>query len=67
LTDLAGYRVAYGQASDNLSQSISLNNPGLSSATISNLVTGQWFFAVYSVNSQGVESDPSNVASKTVQ
>jgi hypothetical protein len=67
LTDLAGYRVAYGRASDNLDQSAELTNPSVTSYTIENLTSGQWFFAVYAVNSDGLESDISNIASKTIQ
>jgi hypothetical protein len=33
---------------------------------VNNLASGQWFFAVYAVNSNGGESDISNVASKTI-
>ncbi len=66
LTDLAGYRVAYGNSSTNLGQSQSLDNPGLSSYTVNNLAAGTWYFAVYAVNSSGIESGISNVASKTI-
>jgi hypothetical protein len=66
LTDLAGYRVAYGTASNLLNQSAAVNNAGATSHTVTNLTSGQWFFAVYSVNSAGVESDISNIASKTI-
>ncbi len=66
LTDLAGYRVVYGRTSNSLEQSASLNNAGLTSYTVNNLTSGRWFFAVYAVNSQGVESDISNIASKTI-
>jgi len=67
LTNLSGFRVAYGQSSTNLSQSASVTNASISTYTINNLTAGQWFFAVYAVNSSGVESDVSNVASKTIQ
>ena len=66
LTDLAGYRIAYGRSSSVLDQVVSLSNPGLSTYTVNNLASGQWFFAVYAVNSQGIESDISNVGSKTI-
>ena len=67
LTDLTGYRVVYGRGSNELSESASINNAGLSTYTINNLSTGAWFFAVYAINSAGVESDISNVATKTIQ
>jgi hypothetical protein len=33
---------------------------------VENLSSGTWFFAVSAVNSQGVASNASNVASKTI-
>jgi hypothetical protein len=67
LTDLAGYRLAYGRSSTSLDQSVSLNNAGLTSHTIDNLTGGAWFFAVYAVNASGIESGISNIATKTIQ
>ena len=66
LTDLAGFRVLYGQSSSDLDQSVVIDNPGLTSYTVGNLAAGQWFFAVRAVNSVGMESDSSNVGSKTI-
>lgn len=66
LLDLKGYRIAYGRAADDLAQAVDLDNPGLTIYTINNLTSGQWFFAVYAVNQAGVQSDISNVASKTI-
>lgn len=66
LTNLAGYRISYGQSAKNLSQVISLMNPGLTSAVIESLASGTWYFAVKAVNAAGVESDFSAVASKAV-
>ena len=66
LTDLAGYRIAYGRSSTVLDQSASITNASISTYQLTNLATGQWFFAVYAVNSSGVESDVSNVATKTI-
>jgi hypothetical protein len=66
LTDLAGYRIAYGRSADDLDQSVVVNNPGLVSYTIDNLSVGRWYFAVYALNQAGVESDVSNVADKSI-
>jgi hypothetical protein len=66
LTDLSGYRIAYGNTSSNLDQSVSVTNAGLTTYTVNNLTSGQWYFAVFAVNSQGTESGISNVASKSV-
>ena len=67
LTNLTGFRVAYGQSSTNLDQSATVSNPSISTYTINSLTSGTWYFAVYAVNSSGLESDVSNVATKTIQ
>ena len=67
ITNLAGYRIGYGTSVNNLSKTISLMNPGLTSAVIESLTAGTWYFAVRAVNSAGVESDYSQVASKTLK
>ncbi len=66
LTNLAGFRIAYGRSADDLDQSANVTNPGLTTYTVNNLASGQWFFAVHAVNAAGVESDISNVATKTI-
>jgi hypothetical protein len=49
-----------------LSRSVSLTNASLSTYVIDNLTPGTWYFAVAAVNSQGVSSALSSVASKTI-
>ena len=66
LTNLAGYRVTYGQSASALSEQVELTNPGLSSYMVSGLGSGTWYFAVKSFTAAGVESDLSNLASKTI-
>jgi Putative Ig domain len=66
LTDLAGYRVYYGTASNNLAQNIQITNVGTASYTLSNLTSGNWYFGVSAYDSGGRESALSNVASKTI-
>lgn len=65
-TDLTGYRVAYGRAADTLDQSSVVSSTSATQATISNLTSGTWYFAVVAVNSQGVESALSNIASRSI-
>jgi hypothetical protein len=67
LTDLSGYRIAYGRSSTSLDQSATVSNSSLTTYTIESLSAGQWFFAVYAVNAAGIESETSNVATKTIQ
>lgn len=67
LTDLAGYTVHYGTSASNLSNSVTVNSPSTTTYTITSLVTGRtYYFAIASVNSSGVSSDLSGVASKTI-
>jgi len=66
LTNLAGYRVRWGPAPGNYTNTVTLNNPGLASYVVTNLVPGTHYFVVTAVNSSGVESRLSNVASKTM-
>lgn len=66
LTDLAGYNVYYGTAPGSYGTPIYLNNPGLSSYTVNNLSSNTYYFVVTAVNSMGVESNFSNMATKTI-
>jgi len=66
LTNLSGYEVRYGRDAEALDQSISLDNPSLSSYLVENLSEGTWYFAVMAVNAQGATSALSNLASKTI-
>jgi hypothetical protein len=66
LTNLGGYRIYYGTSSNNLTQVLDLPNPGISSGVVENLAAGTWYFAVTSYNSSNVESERSNVTSKTI-
>jgi hypothetical protein len=66
LTNLSGYRLAYGQSQGALSQSISIANPGVTTYTVNNLSNGTWYFALYAVAASGNESVASNIANKTV-
>jgi hypothetical protein len=66
LTDLAGYRIYYGRNRDNLTQTVVLNNPGLTRYVLENLTPARWYFSMTSVNDDGVESARSQVASKTI-
>ena len=49
-----------------LDQKVSLTNPGLTTVVIENLVEGMWYFTLASVNSSGVESQPTGYVSKTI-
>ena len=66
LTDLAGYKVYWGTSLGEYPNSVTLKNPGLASYVVESLTPATWYFAITAFNRGGVESGPSNVASKTV-
>jgi len=66
LVDLAGYRVVYGTSSTSLTQQVDLANAGLTSYQVQNLNSGTYYFALKAYNTTGIESDLSNIASKTI-
>lgn len=66
LTDLDGFYVSYGRASNQLDQRVDVTNQGLTTATVSNLASGTWYFAVSAYTTAGVTSEISNVATKTI-
>jgi hypothetical protein len=66
LNNLSGYQVLYGRSAEELSSSVSINNPSVSRYVIENLSSGTWYFAVVAVNGQGTWSPLSNIATKTV-
>jgi hypothetical protein len=63
LTDLAGYKVYYGQEAYNLDQVLDLRSAAISSAEVQGLERGVWYFAIASYNAAGVESAKSGVVS----
>ncbi len=67
LTNLAGYRIHYGTSASVLSQTIQVNNAGLTRYVIENLAPGTYYFSVKAYSSTGTESGSSNIVSKTVQ
>ena len=66
LTNLSGYVVVYGTSPGELSQSVPINNPSIASFVVENLPSGTWYFAVQAVNTNGVRSPNSTIASKTI-
>jgi hypothetical protein len=63
-TDLGGYRVHYGTASQSYTSHVDVGN--LTSITLSTLNSGTYYFAVTAYNSGGDESDYSNEVSATI-
>jgi hypothetical protein len=67
LTNLAGYRIAYGTSPNALTQTVQVSNVGITRYTIDNLSPGTYYFAVRAYTSTGTESGNSNVQTKVVQ
>lgn len=67
LTNLAGYRLLYGQSASALSQIVQINDPKATSYTIGSLAPALWYFSVKAFNAVNAESALSNTASKQVQ
>lgn len=59
LTDLAGFRIYYGTAREDLDTVIDLTNPGLSRYVVENLTAGTWYFAMTAYDQAGLQSSPS--------
>ena len=66
LTNLAGFRIYYGNSSGDLRYVISVNDPGARSTIVQDLTSGTWYFAATAIDAAGIESARSNVASKTI-
>lgn len=65
LTTLAGFRAYYGQTMT-LNQMVQISGALATSYTFPSLAAGNWNFAMTAYNAANEESDPSNVATKTV-
>jgi hypothetical protein len=66
LTNLAGYKVYWGPAEGDYTNSVAITNAGLSSFVVDQLTPARWYFALTAVNAVGAESSHSNIASKQV-
>jgi Putative Ig domain len=66
LTNLAGYWINYGTSADKLSEKVQVDNPGIVTYVVSNLSAGTWYFSITAYSAANVQSEPSSVASYTV-
>ena len=65
LTNLAGYRVFWGQAAGQLTETAQVNDPAATSYTVTNLSPATWYFGIRAFTTQGAESAMSDIVSKT--
>lgn len=66
LTDLAGFRIYYGDEREDLDVVIDLDNPGLSRYVVENLTAGTWYFSMTAYDGGGLQSSPSPTVSATL-
>ena len=66
LTDLAGYRIYWGTTPGSYPNSVSIDNPGLTTYVVDGLVAGTYEFVATTYNTAGVESAFSNPATTVV-
>jgi hypothetical protein len=65
LTDLAGFRVYYGQTRGAWERTLDV--PAVvASIELEGLATGAWYFVVTSYNAAGIESVPTGVVGTTI-
>jgi hypothetical protein len=67
LVNLAGYHLYYGTSAANLSQTVQITNPSITTYMVGNLAPGTWYFAMVDYASTGEVSGYSNMGSKTIQ
>ncbi len=66
LTDLVAYKIYVGTSPGSYSQEIRIDNPSISTFVVDNLVPDTYYFTATAVNSRGMESEFSNMATKVV-
>ena len=66
LTNLAGYRLLYGQTSGGYTEEIRIENPGVTSFVVDNLNSGEWYFAMTAFDADGMESALSEETTRTI-
>ena len=66
LRDLAGYRVKYGSAAGSYPNTVTLNNPGITSYNVQNLAPGRWYFVIAAFDSSGFSSANSSPVSTLI-
>jgi hypothetical protein len=66
LSDLAGYKIYYGNSPTALTLSTELNSPTADTYVVTNLSPGTWYLELRAVSSSNLESAASNIASKVI-
>ena len=64
--DLAGFNIYYGTSEGNYSKVITVDNPGVTSYVVDNLVPSTYFFVTTAFTTSGAESEFSNTIVRQV-
>lgn len=67
LTDLAGFKIYYGNSPSNYTVEIIVPNPGLTTYVVENLPPDTYYFTASAINGNGVESNFSNEVMRVVE
>jgi len=59
IDELSGYRLLYGQASRTYTETVVIDNPGITTYMVEGLASGDWYFAIQTVDGDGLISQPS--------
>jgi Putative Ig domain len=66
ITNLAGYHIYYGTSANALTTTITVEGSSSTTYTITNLSAGTYYFSVVAYNTEGADSQNSNLESKTI-
>jgi hypothetical protein len=66
LASLRGYKIYWGTAADNLSNSKTIENAGLTRYVVENLAPGKYYFVMTALDPSGIESSHSALTTKTI-
>jgi hypothetical protein len=61
LSELEGYRIYYGTSASSLSVLVDLNDDSITEYTVNTLPSGNYYFAVSAYDTDGTESELSNI------
>lgn len=67
LGNLAGYRIYYGTAPNNLARTVNVTNPGVTRYVMSGLSAATWYFQLTAYDNNGMESPPTSIESVVMQ
>ena len=67
LTDLAGYKIYWKSGPGSYTDSVTIDNPGITSYVVENLAPGTYEFVATAFNASGMESRYSSPATKVLQ